>query len=77
MIGHGLRLVEDRSLVNIVEDWSSVRSPSRARRRLKLGHPQRIKIMVVPRMEIYRAMGCIIGHPEALRELMRQLESQR
>jgi hypothetical protein len=36
------RIIEDRNLVDYVEDRSKVRSPSRARRRLKRGFRQNI-----------------------------------
>jgi hypothetical protein len=42
------RIVENASLVDYVEDWSRVRSPSRARRRLKRGFRQNIVTCAVP-----------------------------
>lgn len=37
----GLRIIVDDKMLD--EDWSEVRSPGRARRRMKRGHKQRIK----------------------------------
>ena len=34
-IGHGLKLVASAHMSDIVEDWSQVRSPGRAKRRRK------------------------------------------
>jgi hypothetical protein len=68
----GMRIIEDRTLVDVVEDWSRVRSPSRARRRRKLGHPQRIYSREVPREDVYVVEGhTMIMHPEAARKLRR------
>lgn len=62
----GARIVEDRSLVNMVEDWSLVRSPGRARRRRRLGHPQNIIIRAVPKTEVFSIDGgrTLVMHPE-------------
>lgn len=66
----GMRIIEDRSLVDTVEDWSQVRSPSRARRRRKLGHPQRIVFRQVPKEEVYVIEGrTMVMHPETARKL--------
>lgn len=45
------RFVESWDMVDRVEDWSRVRSPSRARRRLKYGYPQNITIRHVPKKD--------------------------
>lgn len=41
----------DPNMIESYEDWSEVRSPSRARRRLKRGFKQRIKIRWRPRKD--------------------------
>jgi hypothetical protein len=45
-----LRIIDAESVGDPYEDWSQVRSPGRAARRRRLGHPQRIVIR-------YRANG--------------------
>jgi hypothetical protein len=49
----GVRIIEDRSLVDYVEDWSKVRSPARARRRRKLGFPQNITTRATAKQTVY------------------------
>jgi len=66
MIGtwSGYRIVEDPNLVDIVEDWSQVRSPSRARRR-RAKHRQRIVVTRTPKPGgfILEAQRVIVMHP--------------
>lgn len=67
----GMRIVTNNVLTVPAEDWSKVRSPSRARRRLKKGHRQNIRYYDAP---LPRAM--IVGdvmycHPDMLMELRR------
>lgn len=45
------------------EDWSDVRSPGRAARRRKMGHPQRIRIYYTPSRKIVVLGNKIICHP--------------
>ena len=47
----GSRFIETLDMVDYVEDWSDVRSPSRAARRRRRGHPQRIVTRAVPKKE--------------------------
>jgi hypothetical protein len=71
----GARIVEDRNLVDYVEDWSKVRSPSRARRRLKRGFAQNILMREVPRQTVYSFNNgrTLVMHPDVARELDRQM----
>lgn len=66
-----MRVVESWLMVERIEDWSGVRSPSRARRRLKRGFPQRIVIREVPKKEAISIDGGITYymHPVAARAL--------
>lgn len=41
----GIRVVQHDIPPEIVEDWSECRSPARAKRRAKRGHPQRMKLV--------------------------------
>jgi len=72
----GLQIIEDRHMVDIVEDWSDVRSPSRAARRRKRGFPQRIRIMEVPKKEAYRMGNKVVMHPVRAMELRRQIANR-
>lgn len=48
-----IKIVTDDALMSMtVEDWSRVRSPSRALRRFRLGHRQNIDLKVVPKKEV-------------------------
>lgn len=51
------------------DDWSGVRSPSRARRRMKRGYRQNIRATVLPDPNLYRYGDRICGHPETLEKL--------
>lgn len=73
------RLVESLHMVDTREDWSGVRSPSRARRRRKQGHRQNIRFITVPKPELLTtADGTIYGHPATIADMMAKLgEAQR
>ena len=71
----GMQIVESPAVGDAYEDWSGVRSPSRAVRRLKQGHPQN----AVTR---YKANGTVFVdeknlrvyvHPQDVPELMEKL----
>lgn len=69
----GLQVIEDRSLVDSVEDWSRVRSPGRARRRQRYGYRQNIRIVKVPKKEMFILGGNkLVVHPDFLPEVIRQ-----
>lgn len=72
----GTRVHEDEGLADPVEDWTEVRSPPRARRRRRLGHPQRIRIRMVPRRQVYvfRETGMVVMHPEIARQLRKETD---
>lgn len=67
------RIVENSLLMESYEDWSQVRSPSRARRRMKLGHRQRVRYLQRPMRKGFEIDGVIYVHPEILREMKRSL----
>jgi hypothetical protein len=60
----GLRIIEDASLVDVTEDWSRVRAPSRAERRRRQGHRQNIKIFHKPKSDCFVFDNTIVMHPE-------------
>ncbi len=70
-----VRIIEDASLVDMVEDWSRVRSPSRARRRRKRGFRQNIVMRAAPKPDIYSIDGgrTIVMHPEVARVMKRRM----
>ena len=74
MLG-GVRIIESWHMVDRTEDWSRVRSPSRAARRLRRGYRQNIKITETPKKEAISSDGglTLIIHPEMARELRRQI----
>lgn len=68
-----MNIRESLLMVESIEDWSRVRSPSRARRRLRLGYPQNIAIRHVPRKDAITMDGgrTYTMHPETAREFCR------
>jgi hypothetical protein len=75
---HGHQVRFDHSLVNVTEDWSKVRSPGRARRRRRHGHPQRIVRISTPRDEVFRYEGpygpLLVMHPAVWPRVARAME---
>lgn len=59
------------------EDWSQVRSPSRARRRMKQGHRQRVRHYQRPARKAYQINGEIWMHPEMEKHLKFVIAKQR
>ena len=60
----GLRIIESPSLtLPPREDWSQVRSPGRARRRRRQGHPQRIRIIIDPNPNALVMGDTVVMHP--------------
>lgn len=75
----GLNIIEDDRMVDIVEDWSRVRSPSRAARRRKQGHRQNVVVSSIPsRRVLFHNNGVeMIMHPALADELRRHVAKQR
>jgi hypothetical protein len=69
----GLKIIENPMLTKTIEDWSRVRSPSRARRR-RWKHKQNIKTMTVPSDQMYMTVDTVICHPAKVRELRKAME---
>lgn len=67
----GLRIIEDDTMVDITEDWSRVRSPGRAARRRRYGHPQRIVLTGVPKKTAIQVGNILRMHPAMVAELRR------
>lgn len=74
LLFNGLKLIENILLTVPSEDWSQVRSPSRAIRRRKQGYRQNIRYVQLPDPKFYRMGDQVVAHPETMRELMRQVD---
>lgn len=72
----GLRIMTDPHMTETVEDWSRVRSPSRAARRRRQGHPQQISYREQPKREAYQLGGVLVMHPEVYAQLAATLETK-
>lgn len=66
-------LIDDELMSKTVEDWSNVRSPSRAKRRLRRGFAQKIAYKRVPKTELYRFGERVIMHSQTHKELLKRL----
>jgi hypothetical protein len=55
------------------EDWSDVRSPSRAKRRRAQGHKQRIRYVQVPDPNFHTIGNQVYGHPVTVQKLLDRL----
>lgn len=73
----GSRIIEDRNLVDHVEDWSRVRSPSRAARRRRHGHKQNIVTRTVPQQAVFMIDGgrTMVMHPEIAKKVRQQIKA--
>jgi hypothetical protein len=68
----GIRIIEDTSLVDLIEDWSRVRSPSRARRRQRRGYRQNIRFINTPKPHAFMiAPNTFAMHPITANEFRR------
>lgn len=66
-------IVDDEKMTRLVEDWSDVRSPSRAKRRMKRGFRQRVIYKKVPKTDVYQVGNSLIMHSEIKKELVRRI----
>ena len=71
----GLRIVESMALGDPYEDWSQVRSPGRARRRLRQGHRQNIVIRFRANGQVFhdKQLNTLYVHPHDRPNLERKL----
>lgn len=65
----GIEIIESDLLMITVEDWSRVRSPGRARRRMKRGFKQNIQSKKVPDPKVYMVGNTATMHPDVARKL--------
>jgi hypothetical protein len=68
-----MQIFENIHLTVLFEDWSSVRSPSRARRRMQRGFKQRIRYLHIPDPNVYRVGSALHMHPETARKLRAEI----
>jgi hypothetical protein len=72
----GMRVtVDDVLMSKIIEDWSKVRSPGRARRR-RWKHKQNIASRVVPKEDVYKFGNQLIMHSAVLKKLEAEVAKQ-
>lgn len=71
----GLRIIESDAIGDPYEDWSMVRSPGRARRRLRQGHRQNIVTRYRANGQVFHDKGrnTLYVHPHDRPELERKL----
>lgn len=70
----GMQIVESLLMVEPYIDWSQCRSRPRAERRLRQGHPQRVRHLQRPRKDCVRMGDKIVMHPETAKECVRILD---
>lgn len=68
----GMPIVTNRLLTVPAEDWSRVRSPGRARRRMRRGFRQNIRYYDAPTPKAMVIGGVIYVHPDMLDAIMKQ-----
>lgn len=72
---NGLLVIESPSMADAIEDWSRVRSPSRAARRRKK-HRQNIAIRYVAKRDVIRSGDTLIMHPDIAAEIRRKVSER-
>lgn len=69
----GMHVRESIFLTVTHEDWSAVRSPARARRRMKRGFRQNIRRIQVADPNVYVTGKIINGHPETIKRMIAEM----
>lgn len=67
-----MQFVETENATEAAEDWSRVRSPSRARRRMKRGFPQNVRHYRKP--AAYQMDGVTYIHPRLMKVLRERID---
>ena len=67
----GMPIVTNRLLTVPAEDWSQVRSPGRARRRMRRGFRQNIRYYDAPTPKAMVIGGVMYVHPDMLDAIMK------
>jgi len=71
----GMPIVTNRLLTVPAEDWSRVRSPGRARRRMRQGFRQNVRYYDAPTPKAMVIGGVIYVHPDMLDAIMKQADA--
>lgn len=71
----GMPIVTNRLLTVPAEDWSRVRSPGRARRRMRRGFRQNIRYYDAPTPKAMVIGGVMYVHPDMLDAIMKQADA--
>lgn len=71
----GLPIVTNRLLTVPAEDWSRVRSPGRARRRMRRGFRQNIRYYDAPTPKAMVIGGVMYVHPDMLDAITKQADA--
>jgi hypothetical protein len=74
MFYQGMPIVTSLMHTVPAQDWSRVRSPSRAIRRMRRGFAQNIRHWQAPSPEIFVVGGTIHCHPVTLHKLQQRLQ---
>jgi hypothetical protein len=72
-----MQIVESFHCAGKTEDWSACRSPSRAKRRRRMGHKQRVKITFIPWKHALRMGDKFVMHPLMAAELGIELAKKK
>ncbi len=72
----GMPIVTNRLLTVPAEDWSRVRSPGRARRRMRRGFRQNIRYYDAPTPKAMVIGGVMYVHPDMLNAIMKHAPDQ-
>lgn len=66
----GLQIIrDDVNMVDWHEDWTRVRSPGRAKRRMSK-HKQNVRLYSTPKQNVLYTETLLIGHSETINQLM-------
>lgn len=69
-------IIESDLMTVPAEDWSRVRSPSRALRRMRQGHRQNVRYYQAPDPKLVYTDDTIIGHPETLKAVFKAMNAE-
>ena len=69
-------IIDDELMSKTIEDWSDVRSPSRAKRRMKRGFKQKVTFKRVPKEDIYKFGDKLLMHSDVKAKLLRKIDEQ-
>lgn len=76
MIGVPFRITENPTMLDRHEDWSRVRSPSRALRRMRYGHRQNITVTYSPSKQVLQFGDMFVMHPVTARAFRAELSKK-